>query len=59
MTGYLKNSSYQFIRYFFTFRHNVYFNIRFNVSNLFKYLIYLIFRNIMAGVGGRHLFKES
>ena len=56
MTGYLKNSSYQFIRYFFTY---VYCNIRFNVLNLFKYLIYLIFRNIMAGVGGRQLFKES
>ena len=47
-----KKISYQFISKFDTFRHKFYCHIRFNVLHLFKYSIYLFFRNFRVGVGG-------
>ena len=46
-----KKSSYQFISKFDTFRHKFHYHIRFNVLHLFKYSIYLFFRNFIAGLG--------
>ena len=46
-----KKSSYQFISTFDTFRHKFLYHIRLNVLHLFKYSIYLFFRNFRAGVG--------
>ena len=43
--------SYQFVSEFDTFRHKFHCHKRFNLLYLFKYSIYLIFRNFRAGVG--------
>ena len=47
----LKKSSYQFMGKFDTFRHKFHYHVRFNVLHLFKYSIYLFFRNFRAWVG--------
>ena len=44
-------SSYQFISTFDTFRHKFLCHIRFDVLHLFKYQIYLFFRNFTTGLG--------
>ena len=49
MGGYLKKRSYQFISKFDTFRHKFHCHITFNVLHLFKYSIYLFFRNFKGG----------
>ena len=68
MGGYLKKRSYQFISKFDTFRHKFHCHITFNVLHLFKYSIYLFFRNFKGGRRGgeggrgrcgRHLFEEN
>ena len=52
MGGYLKKRSYQFISKFDTFRHKFHCHITFNVLHLFKYSIYLFFRNFKGGRRG-------
>ena len=44
-----EKSSYQFISKFDAFQHKLHCHTRFNALHLFKYSIYLFFRNFRAG----------